>query len=100
MTLRRRTYDEPGWRVATAQERPVPSRPVPLGRVLLALLPNPKPAVSQVAVAFFVTQLIGAASQFPGGLDAFETVVPSQLDHVVPTDTLMLSSAPFAGSTA
>ncbi len=97
LTIRGRTYDLPGWRIAAAQYvLSILDWTLSAG-ILWVLLPDPTPSFSQVSVAFVVAQLIGAASHLPGGIGAFEAVILSQLDHVVPMEALLLSLVAFRG---
>jgi uncharacterized membrane protein YbhN (UPF0104 family) len=97
LTIRGRTYDLPAWSIAAAQYvLSILDWTLSAG-VLWVLLPDPKPAFSQVSVAFVVAQLIGAASHLPGGIGAFEALILSQLDHAVPMQDLVLSLVAFRG---
>ncbi len=95
LTIRGRTYNLPGWRIAAAQYGLSILDWTLSAGVLWALLPDPKPAFSQVSVAFVVAQLVGVASHLPGGIGAFEALILSQLDHVVPMEALLLSLVAF-----
>lgn len=97
MTIRGRTYDVPGWRIASAQYvLSILDWTLSAG-VLWVLLPDPKPAFSQVSVAFVVAQLIGVASHLPGGIGAFEALIVGQLGQVVPMEGLLFALAAYRG---
>ncbi len=97
LTIRGRTYDLPGWRIASAQYvLSILDWTLSAG-VLWVLLPSPKPAFSQVSVAFVVAQLIGAASHLPGGVGAFEALIVAQLGQAVPMEGLLLALVAFRG---
>ena len=96
-TIRGRTYDLPGWRIASAQYvLSILDWTLSAG-VLWALLPDPKPAFSQVSVAFVVAQLVGVASHLPGGIGAFEALIVGQLGQAVPIEGLLFALVAFRG---
>lgn len=96
-TIRGRTYDLPGWRIACLQYvLSILDWTLSAG-VLWVLLPDPKPAFSQVSVAFVVAQLAGVASHLPGGIGAFEALIVAQLGLPVPMEGLLLAMVAFRG---
>lgn len=92
-----RSCNLPGWRVATAQYLLSILDWTLSAGVLWVLLPDAKPAFSQVGVAFVIAQLIGLASHIPGGIGAFEALIVGQLGHLVPIESLMLALVAFRG---
>lgn len=96
-TIRGRTYDLPRWRIASAQYVLSMLDWTLSAGVLWVLLPDPKPAFSQVSVAFAVAQLVGVASHLPGGIGAFEAIIVAQLGQAVPREGLLLAMVAFRG---